>query len=118
MSEPRPERIEKIRTPKEERERNEVRFRVNKMRQRIKGMAVTNIYQEGFPEGTPFKEAVLTAIDHAREQGIEGELIEQERIQTQDHLDAGEFLVKLSFSTDPPPDPDNPQPPTDPGPKG
>lgn len=81
-------------------------------------MAVTNIYQEGFPEGTPYKQAVTTATDHAREQGIEGELVEHERIQTAEHLEAGEFLVRLSFSTDPPEDPENPDPPTDPGPKG
>jgi hypothetical protein len=99
-------------------ERDAVRFRINRMRKRIKGMAVTNIYQEGFPEGTPYKEAVLTATEHAKEQGIEGEVIQHERIQTDEHLEAGEFIIKLSFSTDPPPDPDAPVEPTDPGPKG
>lgn len=115
MSENVPERL-KIRTAKEDKERNEVRFRLNKSRRRIRGMAVTNIYQEGFPEGTPYKQAVITATEHAREQGIEGEVIEHERIQTDEHLEAGEFLVKLSFSTDT--EPENPEEPTDPPPKG
>ena len=116
MTIPRPERP--VRDPKDreaEKERNKVRFRINRARKRVNGVPVTNVYMEGFPTGTPYKEAVVTATEHAREQGFEGLVLDDERIETDEHKAAGEFLVKLQFGEEDPPEEEEP---TDPGPKG
>jgi len=95
--------------------RDAIRFRVNKQRKRVDGVPVTNEYFEGFPTDAPYKPSVLLAEEHARDQGIEGDLLSHEKIETQDHIDAGEFMIHLQFGTEDPEDPENP---TDPGPKG
>lgn len=80
------------------------RTRLRGWRKGFNRMAITDIYNEGFPLTTPFDEAMQTALTHAREQGIEGELVKKERIQTDEHTAAGEYLVRLYFSNDDDPD--------------
>lgn len=65
-------------------------------------LEVGTIWKQGFPMATDEDEAIKTAEDTARANGITGEIIgDPEIIATDAHVEAGEFLVRLLFAREP-----------------
>lgn len=63
-------------------------------REAIRKRRIKQVWKQGFPIGTPFKEAVLAAIETAK-QVYDGRVIRQEQVMTPEHEAAGEFLIVL-----------------------